>query len=187
MQLGSKEEGSFHLFALPQEEKLSPPGRLFVPLALTQGEGAKQSQVLQRVSDLPSGPFLRAGDVLPLRLYALGSLCLCAQNISYSSPSPLARLAVRPGARGRRCCLSQPDSSPHHQLVSTRIPALRCCFPRAKPPRASPRAREPCALIISWIYLPHFHAAGAQRHLPWSWCPGTEELGVPASLDHPRL
>lgn len=25
LQLGSKEEGSFHLFALPQEEKLSPP------------------------------------------------------------------------------------------------------------------------------------------------------------------
>ena len=101
LQLGGKEEGSFHLFALPQEEKLYPPGRLLVRLALTQWEGAAQSRVLQRVSDRPSGPFLRAGDVLQLRLYALGSLCLCAQNISYSSPSPLARLALRPGARGR--------------------------------------------------------------------------------------
>lgn len=115
---GKQRGGEFPPLCPASGEKTFPPGRLFVPLALTQGEGAKQSQVLQRVSDLPSGPFLRAGDVLPLRLYALGSLCLCAQNISYSSPSPLARLAVRPGARGRRCCLS-PEPSLIRPLITS--------------------------------------------------------------------
>lgn len=36
----------------------------FGRLALTQWQGAAQSRVLQRVADLPNGPFLRAGDVL---------------------------------------------------------------------------------------------------------------------------
>lgn len=52
---------------------------------------------------------------------------------------------------------------------------------------ASLRAWEPCALIISRIYLPYFHAAGAQQPLPRSWRPGAEELGVRASPDHPRM
>lgn len=47
-----------------------PPGHLLRLAALTQCKGAAQVRVLQRVSDQPSGPFPREGDVLQLRLCA---------------------------------------------------------------------------------------------------------------------
>lgn len=142
-----------------RRKNFSPWRPLSSLVALTQWEANVPG--FARVSDQPGGPFSGTEDVLQLRLCAPGSLCLCAQNISYSLPSPLARVALRLDARGRqrlpfpRAHLCPPPNRP---LVSTTIPALRYCFPRAKPLRTSPGAWEPCALVI-WFYLPHFHAA----------------------------
>lgn len=159
-----------------------PPGHLLRLAALTQCKGATQVRVLQRMSDQPSGPFPSEGDVLQLRLCAPAPFAFVPQTSTARLLGLRAARSHAPGNPRAPGCLFPSLPSPDRPLI------LSALFPRSKPPRANPRAREPRVLISS-IYLPHFRATGAQpqRSLPWGGRPGTEELGKPACPDRPRL